>query len=336
MESVDLDVLTQALHWLKSGEEVCLATVVKTYGSSPRPPGALLAINGHGRFCGSVSGGCVDEDLVQRYRNAIPKHPNIVTYGGDVEMARLQLPCGGVIELVIEPFTNASLWNEIIDNIQQRKIVCRELEINTGQSKLFVSDHHNVLSFDSKRLTNVFGPQWRLLIIGAGQTSEYLAQMASTLAYDVTVCDPREEYLREWQLDTVTLLDVMPDDAVQKLGPDSRTAIATLTHDPKLDDLALLQALNSETFYIGALGSRRNNRKRRERLAKHFDVDGSQLERLHGPVGLPIGGRTPPEIALSILAEMTAVRYGKSLVQEADREPQKSETQLHPINQATA
>ncbi len=336
MESVDLDVLTRALHWLKSGEQVCLVTVVNTYGSSPRPPGALLAINGHGRFCGSVSGGCVDEDLVQRYRDAIPKHPKIVTYGGDAEMARLQLPCDGVIELVVEPFTNIDLWNEVVDNIQQRKIVCRELEINTGESRLFVGGHYNVLSFDGNRLSNVFGPQWRLLIIGAGQTSRYLAQMAGALGYDVTVCDPREEYLREWQVDTARLVESMPDDAVQELAPDSRTAVVTLTHDPKLDDLALLQALNSEAFYIGALGSSRNNQKRRERLAKHFEIDGSQLKRLHGPVGLPIGGRAPPEIALSILAEITAVRYGKSLVQEADREPQKSETQLHLINQATA
>jgi xanthine dehydrogenase accessory factor len=273
---------------------------------------------------------------VERYRDPIPKQPEVVNYGGDAEMVRLQLPCDGAIKLVVEPFTNIDMWNEIVDNIQQRKIVCRELEVSAGQSKLFAGDHGDVLSFDGKRLKNVFGPQWRLMIIGAGQTSQYLAQMANALSYDVTVCEPREEYLHEWRVDAARIVESMPDDAVQDINPDNRTAVVTLTHDPKLDDLALLQALNSDAFYIGALGSSRNNGKRRERLISHFNISDSQLNRLRGPVGLPIGSRTPAEIALSILAELTAVRHGKSLVLKTSGELEKPAARLHLVDKATA
>ncbi|MDH3694608.1 MAG: XdhC family protein [Gammaproteobacteria bacterium] len=319
MDSVDLDVLTRALHWLKSGKSACLVTVVKTYGSSPRPPGALLAIRGDGRFCGSVSGGCVDEDLIEHYRGTLPTHPEVVRYGGS-DAERLQLPCGGVVELVVEPLLQMDWLSDVVDNIQQRKITCRQLNLSSGESRLVAGDHNSVLSCGGEMFINVFGPQWRVFIIGAGQTSKYLAEMASALGYDVSVCDPREEYRREWELTTVDFVESMPDDAVQDMQVDNRTALITLTHDPKLDDLALLEGLNSDAFYIGALGSRANNKSRRERLAQHFNVSVEQLQRLHGPVGLPIGSRTPPEIALSIMAEITAIRHGKSLMENTKPE----------------
>jgi len=335
MESVDLDVLTRALHWLKSGKPACLVTVVKTYGSSPRPPGALLAIRGDGRFCGSVSGGCVDEDLIERYRGALPAHPEVVRYGGS-DAERLQLPCDGVVELVVEPLTQMDWLSDVVDNIRQRKISCRHLNLGSGKSRLVAGDHNNVLSYGGEMLINVFGPQWRLLIIGAGQTSKYLAEIAIALGYDVSVCDPREEYRREWELTTVDFVEGMPDDAVQDMQVDNRTAVVTLTHDPKLDDLALLEVLNSDAFYIGVLGSSASNRKRRERLARHFNVSAEQLDRLHGPVGLPIGSRTPPEIALSIMAEMTAVRHGQSLMENTKPESLQPSTRLRLVDKAIA
>ena len=159
------------------------------------------------------------------------------------------------------------------------------------------------------QLISHHGPQWRLLVIGAGQMTDYLAQMAQALGYGVTVCDPREEYADGFAIDGVTLTREMPDDVVTAFQVDDATAVVALTHDPKLDDLALMEALKSPAFYVGAIGSRVNQAKRRARLAEHFGLRDAELDRLHGPVGLNIGARTPPEIALSILAEMTAVRY---------------------------
>jgi xanthine/CO dehydrogenase XdhC/CoxF family maturation factor len=153
-------------------------------------------------------------------------------------------------------------------------------------------------------------PALGLLIIGAGQISRYLAAMAQALDYAVTICDPRPEYRSEWQVAGAHLADGMPDDVFQALNPDPHLAVVALTHDPKLDDLALLEALKSSAFYVGALGSRRSQARRRERLLHHFDLSVAQVDRLHGPVGIPIGSRTPPEIAVSILAEMTAAKYG--------------------------
>jgi xanthine dehydrogenase accessory factor len=148
-----------------------------------------------------------------------------------------------------------------------------------------------------------------LLIIGAGQLSRMLAQIASAMDYHVTVCDPREEYRAGWPLPDVPLVHAMPDDLVLEMQLDSRSAVVALTHDPKLDDMALMEALKTDAFYIGAIGSRANNAKRRERLLQ-FDLSAEQIARLHGPIGLYIGSKTPPEIAISILAEMTAIKNG--------------------------
>ena len=166
----------------------------------------------------------------------------------------------------------------------------------------------DVLAFNGQILTTVHGPRWRLLIIGAGQLSKYVAMMAQALDYDVIVCDPREEYAVTWDVPNTTLLREMPDDVVVELNLDSHSAVVAVTHDPKLDDLALIEALKSPAFYVGALGSRLNTQKRRERL-EQFDLSKEELARLHGPVGLRIGSKTPPEIAVAIIAEMTAVRH---------------------------
>jgi len=164
-----------------------------------------------------------------------------------------------------------------------------------------------VAGLDGEWLTQIFGPRWRILLIGAGQTSQYLAQMAQSLDYRVLVCDPRQEYRETWKVSGVEWMDGMPDDVVREMRPDQRTVILALTHDPKLDDMALMEALTTDAFYVGAIGSRSNNTHRRTRLAR-LDLRAEQIARLHGPVGLPIGSRTPPEIALSILAELIALR----------------------------
>jgi xanthine dehydrogenase accessory factor len=315
MDGVDLEVLRKSTEWLGSGKRVLLVTVVKTWGSSPRPPGALLAVREDGIVVGSVSGGCIEDDIVERSRRegAFITRPQAVTYGVSAEDARkFGLPCGGTIQLVLEPLTTASRIGELLDAIEQGKLVARSLDLDSAVVSLAPADAADALAFDGQTLTTVHGPRYRMLVIGAGQLSKYLAQIAIGLDYQVTVCDPREEYTETWDIPGITLVTTMPDDTVIAMHLDERCAVVALTHDPKLDDLALMEALKSPAFYVGALGSRANNAKRRERL-REFDVSADEIARLHGPIGLYIGSRTPPEIAISILAEITAVKNGVSL-----------------------
>ncbi len=312
MDSVDLEVLRSATNWARAGQAVTLVTVVKTWGSAPRPVGAMLAIRADGQVSGSVSGGCVEDDLIDRVRahRLASDKPEVATYGVSKEQAeRFGLPCGGTLQLVLEPVKTGSGLDELLAAIERHELVARFLNLETGASRLEAGRWSDALEFDGKLLKTVHGPRWRLLIIGAGQLSRYLAQMAQALDYHVSVCDPREEYADSWDLAGVELNRGYPDDVVLELNLDAHSAAVALTHDPKLDDVALLEALKSPAFYVGALGSKANNDKRRKRLAD-FDLSADEIARLHGPVGLKIGSRTPPEIAVSILAEMTAVRRG--------------------------
>src|SRR5438270_3617806 len=315
MDSVDLEVLSRTCEWLHEGRRVLLVTVVKTWGSSPRPPGAMLAVRDDGLAIGSVSGGCIEDDIIERSRRegAYVTRPQAVTYGVSADEARRYgLPCGGTIQLVLEPVTTSSRLPELLAAVREGRLLARTLDLETSQVTLLPTDASAGLQFDGSVLTTVHGPRYRLLVIGAGQLSRYLAQIAVGLDYRVTVCDPREEYSDTWDLAGCELVRTMPDDTVLAMKLDERSAVVALTHDPKLDDLALMEALKSRAFYVGALGSRANNAKRRERL-REFDLTDEQIARLHGPIGLFIGSRTPPEIAISILAEITAVKNGVDL-----------------------
>jgi xanthine dehydrogenase accessory factor len=315
LDSVDTEVLKSAVAWLDAGRNATLATVVKTWGSAPRPVGAMLVIRDDGHVMGSVSGGCVEDDLIERVKahQMAGGKPEIVTYGVTAEQAaRFGLPCGGTLQLVLEPVKTESQLRELLATIERHELVARTLDMESGRVKLEAGRWSDVLEFDGKILKSVHGPRWRLLIIGAGQTSRFLAQMAQALDYQVTVCDPREEYADEWNLPGAALVRGYPDDVVLQMNPDPNLAVVAVTHDPKLDDAALTEALKSPAFYVGALGSKLNNDKRRARLAD-FDLSAAEISRLHGPVGLKIGSRTPAEIAISILAEITAVRRGVKL-----------------------
>ncbi len=319
MDSVDLEVLRSASAWFKAGHAVVMATVVKTWGSAPRPLGAMLAIRDDGQLSGSVSGGCVEGDLIERVHNhqLASDKPELATYGVSKEQAdRFQLPCGGTLQLVLEPVKDDSGLDELLLAIERHELMARILDIETGRSRLEPGRWSDTIEFDGKLLKTVHGPRWRLLIIGAAQLSRYLGQMAQALDYHVTVCDPREEYAEAWDLADIAIERGYPDDVVQAMNLDAHCAVVALTHDPKLDDIALLEALKSPAFYVGALGSKANNDKRRKRLAE-FDLSAGEIARLHGPVGLKIGSRTPPEIAVAILAEMTAVRRGVHVPQAA-------------------
>ena len=310
MDSVDLEVLKRSAEWVEDGRRVLLVTVVKTWGSSPRPEGAMLAVREDGLVVGSVSGGCIEDDIVDRTRREGQKATRceVVTYGVTADEARrFGLPCGGTIQLVLEPLTRESGMRALLREVEAGHLVTRRLELTSGFATLHPAEATDGLRFDGKVLTTIHGPRYRMLVIGASQLSKYLAQIAVGLDYQVTICDPREEYTETWDISGVTLVRTMPDDTVKAMQLDERCAVVALTHDPKLDDLALMEALNSTAFYVGALGSRANNARRRERL-REFDLTDEEIARLHGPIGLYIGSRTPPEIAISILAEVTAIK----------------------------
>lgn len=315
MDSVDLEVLKTSVRWLEQGRRVLLVTVVKTWGSSPRPEGAMLALRDDGVVIGSVSGGCIEDDLIDRVRREGLHYtkPEAVKYGISAEEAhRFGLPCGGTLQLVLEPLNASSGIDALLSAVEAGQLVARTLDMATGASTLQHATVTDGLQFDEARLVTIHGPRYRMLVIGAGQLSRYLCQIAVGLDYQITVCDPREEYSEEWSIPGVAMVRTMPDDTVMAMKLDERCAVIALTHDPKLDDLALMEALKTPAFYVGALGSRRNNANRRERL-KEFDLSDAELARLHGPVGIYIGSRTPPEIAISILAEVTAAKNGVSL-----------------------
>lgn len=315
MDSVDLEVLKRSTQWLAAGHRVLLVTVVRTWGSSPRPEGAMLAIRDDGLVEGSVSGDCIEDDLVDRVRRdgMTAASCEAVTDGISADEARrFGLPCGGTIVLVLEPWSGRSRLPELLAEILSGKIKARCLDLVTGEAALSPARATDGLTFDGRTLVTIHGPRYRMLVIGASQLSKYLAQIAVGLDYHVTVCDPRREYIETWNVPGVTLVRSMPDDTVQAMRLDERCAVVALTHDPKLDDLALMEALRSPAFYVGALGSRANNARRRERL-KEFDLSDAESARLHGPIGLYIGSRTPPEIAVSILAGITAIKNRVSL-----------------------
>lgn len=310
MQSADLHVLDAAVAWLEAGHRVVLVTVARTWGSSPRPVGAWAAIRADGLIAGSVSGGCVEDDLVRRVKEGLGSCPQVLDYGVSREdAARFGLPCGGTLQLVLEPQPDAALLQELQRRCRAGQITLRRLDVASGAVELADGCMETATTWDGQCLAAVRGPHGRLLIIGAGQVSAFLAPMVIALGYEVTICDPREEYYRAWSVTGTRLLTDMPDDVVLAFRPDGNTAIVALTHDPKLDDLALLEALRSAAFYVGALGSRATTAKRKERLGTHFGLSEAELGRLHGPVGLPIGSRTPAEIAVSIAADLVAEKH---------------------------
>ena len=317
MDSLDLQVLVQARDWREQGRAVWLVTVLETWGSAPRPPGALLAMRDDGLVVGSVSGGCVEDDLIERVRNGERvATPSLVNYGvTKEEAARFGLPCGGNLRLVQEPLVDTAWVREVLDRTARHELVARVVDVKSGSVRVEPARRGEAFSFDGATMRALYGPRWRMLVIGAGQLSRALAQMALGLDFEVIVCDPREEYHLTWDVPGTTFSTAMPDDLAIELQLDPHTAVVAVTHDPKLDDLVLLEALKSPAFYVGALGSRGNTAKRKERLAL-FDLSAAEIERLHGPIGLDIGSRTPAEIAVSILAEVVAVRNGVALTQK--------------------
>jgi xanthine dehydrogenase accessory factor len=315
MNSTDLSVLQSAVTWLKAGHSVAITTVVQTWGSAPRPIGSWLAIRDDGQVSGSVSGGCVEDDLIRRVQTEILTRatPEMVIYGvSQQEAARFGLPCGGTLRLLVEPKPELALLEKLLEQISSHQITRRTVNLSTGKSTLSNGSRHDEFVCNDLEMQTTYGPRWRMVIIGAGQLSLYTADFALASDFEVIVIDPREEYAEGLNRNDIIFFKGMPDDVLLEIGVDPHTAVVALTHDPKLDDMALMEALKSSAFYVGALGSRKNTQKRKERLLE-FDLNQEQVDRLHGPVGLYIGALTPPEIAVSILAEVIAVKYGISV-----------------------
>jgi len=329
MENLDLYVLRTLRDWRLGGQRAMLVTVVRTWGSSPRPVGSIMALSEQGAVVGSVSGGCIEDDLIHRYTrayqseaaardaepHAIPSGaPQQVKYGISADEAhRFGLPCGGTLELLLEFDPDGAVLQDMVARLEAGEMLRRAVRLADGHCTLQTAQAGEGLLLDVHQLTNTFGPEFRMLLIGAGQLTEYLATMALFSGFSVTVCDPREEYRGAWSVPRATVLSDMPDDVVKAFRPDRRSCVVALTHDPKLDDLALLEALETDAFYIGAIGSRRNNEARHARMKEHFDRSDETLARLRGPIGIYIGSKTPPEIAVSVMAEILAVKNGVPL-----------------------
>lgn len=349
MENLDVTVLRQLLHWRQEGQRALLATVIRTWGSSPRPVGSIMALCESGAVIGSVSGGCIEDDLIYRYRratdapgeadgtHAIPDGPpERVKYGVTADEAhRFGLPCGGTLELLLEFNPEAAPLAALVNALGEGRLMRRRTELSTGRVTLTACERPEALKDDGTALSNTFGPEYRMLLIGAGQLAEYLSTMALFCGFSVTVCDPREEYRGGWNVPGAQLVTGMPDDVVQGFGVDRRTCVIALTHDPKLDDLALLEALGTEAFYVGAIGSRRNNEARRARMMEHFDQTEESLAPLRGPIGLYIGSKMPSEIAVSIMSEVLAVKNGVALPRDAQVGPAKDQLQPRPAGDTT-
>lgn len=322
IDNAELDVLRSLLAWRHAGHAVRLYTVVQTWGSAPRQPGAMMALRDDGVVVGSVSGGCIEDDLISRLgdgRQAQNTAPvNVLTYGLNAdEAARFGLPCGGTLQLVEEQVDNCDWVQQLIERCEQQLITLRNVQLATGSVHLLEGVANAKLMFNQQQLSAVYGPRWRLLMIGAGQLAGYVADIAQMMGFEVLVCDPRDNFIAEWDRPSVTQVAGMPDDAVLSIEPDERTAIVTLSHDPRLDDMALMTALQSRAFYVGALGSRQTTDKRRQYL-QQLGMHPADISRLHGPIGLHIGSHAPAEIALSLLAEIIAVKNGVIAQRTAD------------------
>ncbi|KAB0609442.1 XdhC family protein [Castellaniella defragrans] len=338
MDNIDFIVLKTLADWRALGRPALLVTVARTWGSSPRPVGSIMALCADGSVIGSVSGGCIEDDLIARYRGDAGgpidtwharSGVEVLKYGIQADEAhRFGLPCGGTLELVLEYNPDPMLLDQLIRRLREGRLVRRTLSLDDGRVTLVDSVASDILAMDARTLSTTFGPSYRMLLIGAGQLAEYLATMALFSGFTVTVCDPRIEYTRSWAVAGAVLSHDMPDDAVIALRPDRRTCIVALSHDPKLDDMALMEALNSEAFYVGAIGSRRNQDARHARMIEYLDMTKAAMSRLRGPVGLFIGSKTPAEIAVSIMAEIIAVKNGVPLTKDLDVRAAKNRIQL--------
>ncbi len=321
MKSSQQQIINHVHQWLQDQKPVWLCTILKTWGSSPRPIGAMMACTLDGELVGSISGGCIEEDFLEQLRDGSLKSqfdedgkPFVVKYGVTAEeQARLKLPCGGQLHVLleyIEPVdANKSVFHRLSKDLENHNKVSRVVDLNTGE--ITANDHtsESAVVTENEFMTHSLSPMYKLLLLGAGDVARYVAEMALALEYDVSLCDPRPNYLDNWQVDGVETTSRLPDDVVREGYNNVYSGIVALAHDPRVDDMALMEALKTKAFYIGAMGSERTSAARKERLPE-LGLSEEEINRLHAPIGFQIESKTPAEIAISIMAEITAVRHG--------------------------
>ncbi len=312
-----------ALDWHRSGKGAALATVVQTWGSAPRRVGSQLAIAGDGRIEGSVSGGCVEGAVIVEALEAIDEgEARLLEFGvSDEDAFAVGLACGGTIRVLVEPIGKVlpeDMLDELVAAREAREPLAYEVNVENGQRALRRDAHQDRLRMDrsgfeedGQTFVSVHNPPLRLIVVGAVHIAQALVPMARIAGYDPAIIDPREAFATDARFPGETILTDWPDEAVAQLGLDTRTALVLLTHDPKLDDPALEAALKADVFYIGALGSTRTHAKRVERMTRSGFSE-AEIAQIHGPIGLDIGAASPSEIAVAILAQMTAVLRGKA------------------------
>ena len=316
VQSHDRNILQHLQDWCSEGLEPWLCIITRCVGSSPRPVGSMLVCLDDGRQAGSLSGGCVEEDLLERLRQGEFESPlpRLLDYGLSAEEnERLGLPCGGHITVLLQRLGSHDLeWiTAALSALAERHCTLRRLSLTDGVSTIIETTGFTPLSINDDELQQCFGPRMRMLLVGAGQLAQSLAELALAMDYEVIVTDPRADALDQWEGPGVPLLQGMPDDILREQASDEHSVIITLTHDPRIDDMALMEALETDAWYVGALGSVRTTQKRLERL-RELGLPDEQLARLHAPVGLPIGSKTPIEIAVAIMAQLTQLRGERS------------------------
>jgi len=323
MLSSDHTILSSLLEALNQGEQPWLVTVTGTIGSSPRPVGSLVVFRTDGSQIGSVSGGCVEEDLIEQLLAGAFHGPAVhfTEYGVSAEdNEKWGLPCGGRLELAIQQLDSKDTdWVAgARQAMVERRTVLRRVDCISGESLLSATDRFTTLEKSEECLAHCFGPRQRLLLVGAGQLAANLSTLALAMDYEVLLTDSREWALDQWQGPDIEKIIGLPDDVVREYGSDELSAVITLSHDPRVDDMALMEALESAAWYVGALGSVRTTEKRIARLLK-LGVEEKALARLHAPVGLSIGSKTTMEIAVSIMAQLTQLRRDKDRSNQAER-----------------
>lgn len=327
------DILQRARDWRAAGRGVALATVVRTWGSSPRPVGSHLAVEEGGSFVGSVSGGCIEGAVIREALSVLAQgRPRVLDFGVTDEQAwEVGLACGGRVQVYAERLPSAALLDPVIEAQAQNRPVATITRLSDAARSVWQEDRQSgelalspalldeigasvqanrsgPMAADEGLFLRVYAPAPRLIVVGAVHIAQALAPMAALAGFHVVVIDPRRAFARATLFPGVELREEWPDEAMEKLAPDRATAVVTLTHDPKLDDPALAAALASPAFYVGSLGSSRTHARRLERLRAE-GVAPEALDRIHAPVGLDLGGRMPAEIAVSILAQILQVRY---------------------------
>ncbi|MGV1013675.1 MAG: XdhC family protein [Methyloceanibacter sp.] len=337
MSASDPSILPTALAWHAEGRHVALATVIQTWGSSPRPVGSQLVIDAEGNFLGSVSGGCVEGEVIAEVPEVLASaKPKTLQFGVEDSTAwKVGLTCGGTIRIFLEPLDargaseRDDVLNQIAGDIAARRKVALVTTLATGArclahapddlgpdlaqalAEAFRLGRSGVLEGnDGEVFIRLFNPTTRLIIIGAVHIAQPLVSMARALGFEVVIVDPREAFATEERFGDVAIVHEWPDEALPAIGLDPSTAVVVLSHDKKIDDPALIAALRSEAFYVGALGSKKTHAKRVERLLA-AGVSATDIERIHAPIGLDIGALNTAEIALSIIAEITAIQRGK-------------------------